>query len=237
MAVEFKNHIDKAKEPDFFTLPWSYLAELMADGRTPIRAISDEAMKYYHRFLECEGTIYELSAPNDYYRSFYSTDQNYITTNYRKNADMVVDMTNMPFEDSSVDAMLSMFALEHIENYQQGLQEVHRCLKPGGRFLMTVPFLYYYHAAPDDHVRFTTSYLRSLMSSFDVLSMHTLGNRALLIGEIFHEKPWMDVQSNRLGRICKRLLAGLVTSNYILNPKKDETFYSAVIMLVEKKAS
>ena len=235
MSVAFKHQHEIGHEPDFFRLPWSYPWELCRDGRTPIRAITDEAMKYYHRFLECDGTIYELSAPNDYYKSFYSKHQKYVTTNYRDNADMVVDMTDMPFQDNSVDAMLSMFALEHIENYQQALLEVHRSLKPGGRFLMAVPFLYYYHAAPDDYIRFTTSYLSSLLSKFDILSMQTLGNRALLIGQVFHEKPWMNKRSGSLTRLCLRLFAGLATSTYILRPERDTTFYSAVIILVEKR--
>jgi len=63
MSVAFKHQNEIDHKPDFFRLPWSYLWEICRDGRTPIRAITDEAMKYYHRFLECEGTIYELTQP------------------------------------------------------------------------------------------------------------------------------------------------------------------------------
>jgi ubiquinone/menaquinone biosynthesis C-methylase UbiE len=52
-----------------------------------------------------------------------------------------------------VDAFFTAFALEHIRNYRKAFSEMERALKPGGRMLIVVPFLYYYHGAPDDYVR------------------------------------------------------------------------------------
>lgn len=50
------------------------------------------------------------------------------------------DLTRLSFEDRSFDAVFSFDVLEHVPDYQKGLQEVFRVLKPGGMFLMSAPF-------------------------------------------------------------------------------------------------
>lgn len=46
---------------------------------------------------------------------------------------------HMPFPDSNFDYVFSNSVLEHIENIDGVLREVSRVLRPGGRFLFTVP--------------------------------------------------------------------------------------------------
>lgn len=50
------------------------------------------------------------------------------------------DLTRLPFEDASQDAVLSFDVLEHIPNYRDALREVFRCLRPGGVFIATALF-------------------------------------------------------------------------------------------------
>ena len=45
---------------------------------------------------------------------------------------MVVDHENIPYPDNSFDALLSMGVLEHVNNIQKSMEEIHRILKPGG---------------------------------------------------------------------------------------------------------
>lgn len=44
------------------------------------------------------------------------------------------DCTNLPFEDSSFDAVTISFGLRNIENYDKALDEISRVLKPSGKF-------------------------------------------------------------------------------------------------------
>ncbi|PVM89171.1 class I SAM-dependent methyltransferase [Caulobacter endophyticus] len=50
------------------------------------------------------------------------------------------DLTRLSFQDNRFDGVLSFDVLEHVPDYELGLKEVHRVLKPGGKFLFTAPF-------------------------------------------------------------------------------------------------
>ena len=77
--------------------------------------------------------------------------------------DIVGDVHNIPLDDNSVDAIVCLAVLEHVENPIQAYKEMHRVLKPGGYVFIYVPFLYYYHAEKGyygDFWRFTEDGLR-----------------------------------------------------------------------------
>ncbi|MGA8146830.1 MAG: class I SAM-dependent methyltransferase [Gallionellaceae bacterium] len=46
----------------------------------------------------------------------------------------VGDVTALPVEDASFDAVFDFAILHHVPNWQSGVSEIHRVLKPGGRF-------------------------------------------------------------------------------------------------------
>ena len=45
----------------------------------------------------------------------------------------------LPFEDNSFDLIFCSEVLEHLDDYHLALDEIHRVLKPGGKFLPSVP--------------------------------------------------------------------------------------------------
>ncbi len=49
------------------------------------------------------------------------------------------DINNIQFEDDYFDLIICCEVLEHIDNYQKGLNEIYRVLKPEGLFLASVP--------------------------------------------------------------------------------------------------
>lgn len=91
------------------------------------------------------------------------------------NPDIIGDIHDLPFPDSSEDAIICIAVLEHVENPIKAYQEIYRALKPGGYCLIYVPFLYYYHAEKGyygDYWRFTKDTLRMLskpFSSFEIV--------------------------------------------------------------------
>jgi SAM-dependent methyltransferase len=50
-----------------------------------------------------------------------------------------VDITHIPFESESFDALICIHVLEHVENDKQAMNELFRVLKPGGWALISVP--------------------------------------------------------------------------------------------------
>lgn len=59
----------------------------------------------------------------------------------RRGADNVeirtVDLTCMPYADRTFDLITSISVIEHIPAVERALSEMYRCLKPGGRLLLT----------------------------------------------------------------------------------------------------
>lgn len=73
-----------------------------------------------------------------------------------ENIDVFYDGKKFPFEDESFDSAISNQVLEHVFNPNDHLAEIYRVLKPGGRFLISVPFLWDEHEQPYDYARYSS---------------------------------------------------------------------------------
>ncbi len=70
--------------------------------------------------------------------------------------DVVLDVANMQNIDTdSIDIVNAMELFEHVEKINAGIAECYRVLKFGGKFLISVPFLFPVHADPYDFQRWT----------------------------------------------------------------------------------
>ena len=67
---------------------------------------------------------------------------------------------------------------EHVPEPGAFLAEASRCLRPGGRLLLTVPFAARWHYIPHDYWRFTPSGLERLLSAagFRDAAIYARGN-------------------------------------------------------------
>lgn len=62
------------------------------------------------------------------------------------------DVLNLPFEDESFDAVVSFETIEHVNDGNRFLSEVHRVLRPSGVFICSTPNIRY-TAHPPYHVK------------------------------------------------------------------------------------
>jgi SAM-dependent methyltransferase len=97
---------------------------------------------------------------------------------YESSGTIYYDGEVWPIEDRSVDIVFSTETLEHIPKPSAFLNEASRCLTPGGRLFITVPFAARWHFIPFDYWRFTPSGLKSLLeeSGFTNIKIFGRGN-------------------------------------------------------------
>jgi SAM-dependent methyltransferase len=74
---------------------------------------------------------------------------------YGAKPDIFGDAARLPIREDSIDCVVFLEVLEHLEHPRQALEDIARVLKPGGQVLLSMPFLYPIHDAPYDFQRYT----------------------------------------------------------------------------------
>lgn len=80
--------------------------------------------------------------------------------------DLVAEAEHLPIDDGTVDCILNLAVLEHVQEPKRVIQEMHRLLRPGGQALCYLPFLVPYHAAPHDYHRWTRTGVEADFAAF-----------------------------------------------------------------------
>ena len=92
----------------------------------------------------------------------------------------------LPLPDAAYDTVLATDVLEHLADPRVFMAEVSRILRPGGRLILGVPFLYWLHEEPYDYHRFTRHALRALCESngLEVLTLEEYGGGVAVLLDI-----------------------------------------------------
>ena len=69
--------------------------------------------------------------------------------------DVVGNVQRLPFRSESFDGAINIWVAEHLRDPIGMVGEVARVLKPGGHFMIFVPFVVHEHQLPHDYFRFT----------------------------------------------------------------------------------
>lgn len=80
-----------------------------------------------------------------------------------KKAEYFYDGSRFPFADATFDSMVANEVFEHVFNPDRFLEEVARVLKPGGRILLTLPFVWDEHEQPHDFARYSSFGIKALL--------------------------------------------------------------------------
>jgi len=98
------------------------------------------------------------------------------TARLRGVADAFYDGTRFPFQDAQYQSVLCNQVLEHVFQPDAFVQEIRRVLQPGGKLLLTIPFVWDEHEQPYDFARYSSFGLRALLerNGFRVLEQRKL---------------------------------------------------------------
>ena len=156
--------------------------------RTPACILCDDAIAELMPALS--GNVVELGGYKKLNYSEMATNaKDYIVTNITGDYDDYVDIMDMKYVDNSIDSFVCVNVLEHMPDPQKAMQEIYRCLKPGGQLFLVVPFMYPLHGLPNDFYRFSSSSLLNMLDGFDVLRFQHLGGRLSTIALLLRYKP------------------------------------------------
>lgn len=105
-----------------------------------------------------------------------------------KSADFFYDGHRIPFEDLHFDSVMVNQVLEHVFHPKELLIEIRRILKPGGKLLISVPFLWNEHEEPRDFARYSSYGLKYLLRNqgFEIMESRKSVNDIRVIFQLFN---------------------------------------------------
>ncbi len=132
--------------------------KLVRQDKTLLRSLEDEQIAS----LQLQGRVLDVGGGGDFgYSDFIRKDGNLDSINISAevNPTIIADLNlALPIEDETYDNVICFNTLEHIQEDRHLLQELLRVLKPGGRFVLTIPFLFPRHGRYGDYHRHTAEY-------------------------------------------------------------------------------
>jgi SAM-dependent methyltransferase len=90
----------------------------------------------------------------------------------------VVSNEFLPFGDASFDLVTCYEAFHYVEDPRRGVEEIRRVLRPGGRVLISVPFVWEYDRTILEH-RYTGPELAALFEGWEDVRVVENGGRAV----------------------------------------------------------
>jgi SAM-dependent methyltransferase len=85
----------------------------------------------------------------------------------------VADLHRLPFSDGAFDKVICTDVLEHVDRPDVVFGELARVLRPGGKLLLAVPFVWHTHQEPFDRYRFS-NYVLELLAKNNALDVERL---------------------------------------------------------------
>ncbi|MEE2939986.1 MAG: methyltransferase domain-containing protein [Planctomycetota bacterium] len=149
----------------------------VGSSETPYRDIFEEHVRHY---VGMEYPPAVLDKQPDMWDLLY---------NVHHLLNLLGDGRRMPIRTDSVDTVLCTEVLEHVPDPMPMVHEMARVLKPGGKLLVTVPFVQPLHELPSDFHRFTPPALQHYAEEAGLVveSIEPRGNFASACGAMLSQ--------------------------------------------------
>jgi SAM-dependent methyltransferase len=212
-------------------------------ARKNLASAISEFSKHIH------GHLLDVGCGSKPYRSLFKVEtyrgldiDSPITRN-RGVADDLYDGIYFPYQNEAFDSVLCNQVLEHVFNPDEFLVEINRVLKPVGKLLLTVPFVWDEHEQPYDYARYSSFGLKALLekNGFKIISHRKLAADATILFQLTN--AYLFKVSQRWPPLLRLLLTGTImaTVNIVgvvagkILPSNPDLFLDHVI-LAEKKS-
>lgn len=202
---------------------------------------------------QLKGDLLDFGCGSKPYKSLFRQATSYTGVDFEnpghphvyEQIDYFYDGKRLPFEGGRFDCIFCSEVFEHLFNLDEILPELNRVLKPGGKMLITCPFVWPEHEKPHDFARYTVFALKSMLENngFETLVIDKAGDfftaiyqiRMVYLNDVCIPKlslPFL-VKTARITVIPLSNLAGLLFHK-LLPENKD--LYLNNIVLAQKKA-
>ena len=195
-----------------------------------------EVINYAKKYIS--GSTLDLGAGFGKYRDIIEPNTSGYTTFDMvpgKNIDVVGDALNLPFPEESFETVISTQVLEHVAKPWVMVEEIHRVLRPGGRCILTAPFLGPYHPDPGDYFRYTVEGIRLLFKNegFQIIECDYSGQVFSVLAE-FIRFSWFNPFKKRKRGSFKLAHFMAKIARFLDRFTKNKIIYSNVYIVAQK---
>ncbi len=192
--------------------------------------------------------ILDFGAGNSRFKEFFNFEE-YISSDVEQNASNNIDVIiekgskKLPFKTDEFNLILCFDVLEHVINASEVLNELFRILKPNGKILIFIPFLFREHEYPSDFQRYTSVGIKNILneSGFKNINIKKIGNFWLVVyllwvGKVIKsgEKVQTSFFSKLIRKFIKIIIPLLNFTLFAIDPKNNDSIFLKMLASAEK---
>ncbi|GAB1422210.1 hypothetical protein MASR2M15_24260 [Anaerolineales bacterium] len=176
--------------------------------------------RYFHQQaaqFDEQTHILDLGGMKSHKRGYFNIDEYsahvlYANLMTDRSPDVQCDAAYPPFRNASFDVIICGELLEHVYDPRPIVQECYRLLKPNGKFILTVPFLYRVHGDPSDYGRYTAHYWQRALSEagFENIQIENQGGFWSVLYDMGREYVHRQSNDGHLRGLRKRFFENLI---------------------------
>jgi len=175
----------------------------------PVSQINlDIALKKQFKRLK-PGKVMDVGSWDSPYKKLIPHTE-YLTLDVEKDSkpDICCDIHNIKWKSNYFDTVIATEVLEHLEEPQKAINEIHRILKSRGVCILSTRFIFPYHPVPRDYYRYTWDSLKYLFRNFRSVEIHSHGGKLQVLWQMLNYRKTPGIFLNIFNPLIARIPSG-----------------------------